>query len=265
MRREEQLMREYRILPCVLLAVMVIAGCSFGPSEEELALASMQEQAKAVRGSHEALNQQRTDMAAAKETLAELEAINTRQRTDEQNLQIEELTAKLPEMQLAIDEGYNELQDELTDFLNVALNSYPETPEALEGLRIYSMEAMLTAEETVQKSGAYKKAMDDLIVAKRYYEDLEFEPLPALVEKITEYEDWRFITKERFDLVEKGMTPDEVKEKVGVPYFRNIQENPDKTTTWKYPRREGGAAAIYFNKGKVYHTKFDAVKPVVAE
>jgi hypothetical protein len=226
----------------------------------------MQEQAKAVKDSYEALKQLRADEVAAKETLAELEAIDKRQRTDEQNLQIEELTAKLPEMKQPIEDGYNDLQEKLADFLNLALNDFPQEPDTIEGLKIYSKEAMLTAAETVAESGNYKKAMENLITAKDLYEQIEVEPLPALVDKITEYEDWRFITQERFDQVKRNMTPEEVKAVIGVPYYRNIRENPGGVTTWIYQRREGGAAAITFNKrGKVYHTDFDAVKPKVAE
>jgi outer membrane murein-binding lipoprotein Lpp len=262
-------MKNYRVLPCcaVLLAVIVLAGgCSSGPSEEELALAAMQEQAQAINTAYETLTQQRAELDAAETAIAEIEGISKRSRTDEQNQQLEELTAKLPELQESIDTGYNDVQEKLADYLFLALNDFPEAPETQEGLRIYADEAIFNAEDTVTKSGNYNKGMETMITAKEYYVAIGLEPLPMLVDKIAEYEDWRFITKERFDQVKRNMTPDEVKEVVGVPYYKNIRENPNKTITWIYGRREGGAAAITFNtKGKVYHTNFDAVKPKVAD
>ncbi len=61
---------------------------------------------------------------------------------------------------------------------------------------------------------------------------------------------------------------DEVKVVGGIPYYGNIQEDTKKgVETWLYKKREGGAAAIYFKTktGKVYSTKFDAVKIKVAQ
>jgi outer membrane murein-binding lipoprotein Lpp len=261
-------MKNYRVLPCcaVILAVIMLAGgCSSGPSEEELALAAMQEQAQAINAAYETLTQQRNDLEAAKTTIAEIEGMSKRERTDEQTQQLEELTAKLPELQEGIDAGYNDVQEKLADFLYVALNDFPAAPETQEGLRIYAEEAIFNAEDTVMKSGNYKKGIETMLNAKEYYEAIGLEPLAALVDKIAEYDDWRFITNERFDQVNRGMTPEEVKEVIGVPYYKNIRENPNKTITWIYQRREGGAAAITFNKGKVYHTKFDAVKPRIAD
>ena len=78
----------------------------------------------------------------------------------------------------------------------------------------------------------------------------------------------RYITQERFDLVKKGMTMDEVKEVVGVPYYQNIQVDEKRgVETWLYRKAEGGAAAIYFRTktGKSYNKKFDAIKTKVVE
>jgi hypothetical protein len=84
---------------------------------------------------------------------------------------------------------------------------------------------------------------------------------------MAELDDMRFITKERFDLVKKNMTMDEVKEVAGVPYYQNIQvDEKRKVETWLYRKREGGAAAVYFKttNNKVYNKNFEAVKVKVA-
>ena len=89
-----------------------------------------------------------------------------------------------------------------------------------------------------------------------------------LEERIALYDDWRFITQERFDEIKKGMTKDEVREIAGVPYFQNIQVDEERgVETWLYKKREGGGAAIYFktNNDKVYATNFEAIKTKVVE
>ena len=57
------------------------------------------------------------------------------------------------------------------------------------------------------------------------------------------------------------MTEAEVSEIVGVPYYLNKQDDEERGITfWKYPRRNGGAAVVYFNKkGVVYNTDFEAI------
>ena len=52
----------------------------------------------------------------------------------------------------------------------------------------------------------------------------------------------RFITQERFDLVKKNMTKEEVIEVVGPPYYQNIQIDEAKgVETWLYPQASRAA------------------------
>jgi hypothetical protein len=127
---------------------------------------------------------------------------------------------------------------------------------------IYADEAILVADDMVAKAGDYKKAIDHLGNAESYFTAAGLTPYHPLVAKIAELDDWRFITKERFDEVEKGMTKEEVADTVGQVYYRNIQETPSKgVETWLYKKREGGAAAFYFKikTQKVYDKNWDAV------
>ncbi len=100
-----------------------------------------------------------------------------------------------------------------------------------------------------------------------YYQAANLQPYAPVVEKIKEMESWRFITQERFDKIQKKMTQDEVKQLAGVPYMRNIREDKERGVTfWLYPKREGGAAAVYFDKKNlVYQKNFDAVTTKVVE
>jgi hypothetical protein len=262
-------MKRSRFLPysvAVLVVIALISGCSRGPSEEELAQAQFEEQLAQLQTQYDELQQRRSELAEATERLAELEAIRERDLTDEQKIELETLPAKIEELTLARDQAFDLAQGSLADFLNVALNEFPEHPATVEGLNIYSDEAILIARDTVLKAGDYKKATEQLGSAVSYYESLAIPVYPKLAETLAELQDMRFINQERFDLVTKNMTKDEVKEVVGVPYYQNIQVDEKRgVETWLYRKAEGGAAAIYFRikTGKTYDKKWDAVKTKV--
>ena len=264
-------MRSSRFLPygiAILVVLGFVSGCSRGPSEEELAQAAFEEQSATLQQQYEALQQARADLTASQDMLAELEAIRERDRTDEQKAELEALPATIEAQITARDAAYDEVQATLADFLNIALNEFPDHPATKQGLDLYSDEAILIADETVLKAGDYKKAINQLDAANSYYDSVGLPPYQPLVDKIAELDEMRFITKERFDLVTKGMTMDEVKEVAGVPYYQNIQvDEKRKVETWLYRKREGGAAAVYFRttNNKVYNKNFEAVKVKVVE
>ena len=262
-------MKRSRFLPysvAVLVAIALISGCSRGPSEEELAQARFEEQLAELQTQYQVLEERRAELADATAALAELEAIRERDLTDEQKVELEALPARIEELTLARDEAFDLAQGSLADFLNVALNEFPEHPATVDGLNIYSDEAILIARDTVLKAGDYKKATEQLASAISYYESLSLPVYPKLAETLAELQEMRFINQERFDLVKKNMTMDEVKEVVGVPYYQNIQVDEKRgVETWLYRKAEGGAAAIYFRikTGKTYDKKWDAVKTKV--
>jgi len=264
-------MKRSRFLPCgvsVLVVLGLLSGCSRGPSEEDLAREKLEGQLETMQQQYQDLQQARADIATAEATLAEIEAMRERDRSDEQKAQLEELPAQIEALTLTKDEAFDELQANLADFLNVALNDFPEHPATLQGLNIYADEAILIADETVRMAGDYKKAISQLDSASRYYESLGLPPYQPLVDKLAYLDEMRFITKERFDLVKKKMTMDEVKATIGTPYYQNIQVDEKRgVETWLYRKREGGAAAVHFKTKdkKVYNTNFDAVKTKVVE
>ena len=264
-------MRRSRFLQCGIMVLLVFglsSGCSRGPSEEELARQEMEGQLATLQQQFQDLQQVRADLVTAEVSLAEIEAIKERDRSEEQNVLLAELPAQIKAMNATKDEKYEEVQATLADFLNVALNNFPEDPGTIEGLNIYADEAILIARDTIFQAGDYKKAIDQLDAASSYYESLDLPPYQPLVDEIATLRDMRFITRERFDLVKKNMTMDEVKEIVGYPYYQNIQRNEKQgVETWLYRKTGGGAAAIYFKMktSKMYNKNFEAVKMRVVE
>ena len=135
-------MKRNRLL-AVCIALVAIAGlhqgCSRGPSEEELKLAAFQEQAAGMKQAYEDLLTLRAEIETAQTTLAELQEIPENQLTDEQKLELEELTARLETAAVESETAFEEVQGMIADLLNVGINEYPESPETAEALVILSL------------------------------------------------------------------------------------------------------------------------------
>ncbi len=252
----------------VLLAAGIGVGCKAkGPTEQEVALQSLQDQLAGVRQSHDQLTKQRADLAAAVTEQATIEAVAEGKRSDEQKARLADLGASIASLTSARDASFEQLQGQMSDFLNVGLNDFPDSAETKACLLIYADEAIVIANDMVTKAGDYKKAVDALTSAKAYYEAVNLPPYQPLVTRIAELESLRFITEERFAQITKGMSKDEVIAIAGVPYYGNIQEDKAKDVeSWLYKKADGGAAAVHFRikTGKVYHLDFEAVKMKVA-
>ena len=98
-------MRRSRFLPygiAILVVFGLVSGCSRGPSEEELAKAAFEEQLASLQLQYEELQQARTDLAASEATLAEIEAIRERDRSEEQIAELEALPAAIVELGTAM-------------------------------------------------------------------------------------------------------------------------------------------------------------------
>ncbi len=256
-----------RALTCFLVIPVLVGlmtGCGQKAKKEAEARTQLQQQLTTIKTLWSNLHDSRDKVKTMKATLDELKATPKRKLDADQKQQLATLPDEIAKAVEANSAAYDQVQEKLATFLTKALNDHPDAPETAEGLKIYSDEAIFTAEDAVDKAGDYKKALNILQTAKTYYDSIGIQPYQTLVDKMAELEDMRYLTKERFDLVTKGMTEDEVAKVAGVPYYLN-KKHERGIDFWLYPRREGGAAAIYFNKShKVYNKNFDAVKPRVA-
>lgn len=246
----------------LVAAAGVLGACGEGAEEAEVAsteeLSTRLEEIQTKSADLEGLRQ---EIEEAKEAIVELEAVPENQRTPDQSEELQTLTQRVDELQGQVQQRYEGLQNDLSEFLNLALNEHPEAAETKAGLDLYSREAIVTAHETVEASGNYPKAIENLETAQGYYRAANLEPLGDLEEEITRFDDWRYVTEERFSQVEDGMTEAEVSEVLGVPYYLNQQEDPERGITyWKYAKRNGGAAVVYFDEdGEVYNTDWEAI------
>jgi len=262
-------MKATRVLTCLLClvaAVGVLTGCKKGPSKEELKLTEMKQNFATLQQQTADLEQARAKLAAAESAAATITAIEETKRTPEQKTLLAQTNATIAQLTPALDSAFETQQTTLADVLNVGLNDFPEAPETKQALDLYAREALLVADDMVRKAGDYAKAVDHLSNASLLYEQVGLEVSPLLKQKLAWLDDWRYITPERFEAVKNNMTMDEIRKIAGIPYYANIQVNEEKgIETWLYRKRDGGAAAIYFNikSGKVYSKNFEAVKTKV--
>jgi tetratricopeptide (TPR) repeat protein len=98
-----------------------------------------------------------------------------------------------------------------------------------------------------------------------YREALEIEPANAEAPKrIALAEQKRFVSMSAFSLLKTGMKEEEVRAVIGLPredWIKQIVQNNRLYSVWIYPKPDGGASAVYFDNGVVYHTNWNAAAP----
>ncbi|REJ99561.1 MAG: hypothetical protein DWQ36_24820 [Acidobacteria bacterium] len=230
-----------------MLAAMALA-CALtfvacGPSQEEQAAAARAEEWAQIEAMQAELNEKRQALAEAVETaqseleVAEGESIEEVRAAAEER--VRQLTSEVDDMAATFGER-------LVAFINddpMEVGAEP-TEVQLGALRMKSSEDLLIAEEFIAKGGDWARAGD--IVERALAIDPDN---PDLLAKKAEIEEMRFVTQERFERVEKGMTQDEVIAILGPVNINNIREFDDSNLGWFYrkdPDTEGGAAGVYF-------------------
>ncbi len=246
----------------VIVALTVVLGCG-GSTKEKAATADVAGEFAKVQQARSALDAARSKLANVR---AELDALKSKANlaADEAGRKAQ-LEAQLSEAQRAYDAAYESDQNALSSFLNLVLNddALKTAPQTRQALRLYADGALANANSFMDVSGEYGKAIDILQNAKSYY-DFAGVPVPEDVQAaLQRAQTFRYLTKDRFDQIAKGMTQAQVKAITGTPLYANVREAQTQgrtIVTWLFPRDPGvgGAAAIYFDKGKVYATKWDA-------
>jgi tetratricopeptide (TPR) repeat protein len=86
-------------------------------------------------------------------------------------------------------------------------------------------------------------------------------------QRIAVAESRRFVPMTAFAGVKNGMKEDDVRGLVGLPredWIKQVVQNNRVYSVWIYPKGDGGAAAVYFDNGVVYHTNWNAAAPPAA-
>lgn len=129
-----------------------------------------------------------------------------------------------------------------------------------------SRAAALLAGEKIYIGDEYLNVLSRYDKAIASYRDaLQIDPANQdAVQRIAKAEERRFVTMTSFASLKTGMTEQEVRNLIGLPredWIKQVVQNSRVYSVWIYPKADGGASAVYFDNGVVYHTNWNAAAP----
>jgi tetratricopeptide (TPR) repeat protein len=154
-----------------------------------------------------------------------------------------------------IEEPYNAFMRKLTEY-------YERTgdPRASQAL---AHEKIILGDQYMNVLSRYDRAIE------QYRQALQFEPSNAdALARIATAEKRRYVAMASFANVKSGMKEDDVRKLVGVPredWIKQVVQNSRVYSVWIYPKQDGGASAVYFDNGVVYHTNWNAAAPPASQ
>ena len=150
--------------------------------------------------------------------------------------------------------AYNAFMDKLKEY-------YGRTADP-RAAAVLSREKVILGDEYMNYLSRYDAAL------KEYREALQYNPANAEAnQRIVQAEKRRFVSMGAFANVKSGMKEDDVRKLVGLPredWIKQVVQNNRVFSVWIYPKEDGGASAIYFDNGVVYHTNWNAASPPAA-
>jgi tetratricopeptide (TPR) repeat protein len=129
--------------------------------------------------------------------------------------------------------------------------------------QVLAREKIIMGDEYMQYLSRYDKALD------LYRAAVELDPSSVdAKQRVTLAEQRRFVSMTGFANVKSGMKEDTVRGMVGLPredWIKQVVQNGRVYSVWIYPKEDGGASAIYFDNGIVYHTNWNAAAPPASQ
>lgn len=152
-------------------------------------------------------------------------------------------------------ENQQRLEPKLRPFLAAAAEYLERTGDARAG--------RLIANERLRLGDAYLAVLSRYDRAIQMYESaLAVDPENDEARKrIQIARDRQFVSFDRFASLRDGMTEADVAARLGTPredWIKHLTQNDRLYSVWIYSRADGGAAAVYFENGIVYHTNWNA-------
>ena len=152
-------------------------------------------------------------------------------------------------------ESLKKLEPVYMPFLD-KLREYYDRTHDLRAAKLYATEKIKLGDVYMNTLSRYDRAITMYNSALAV--DPENEDAKA---RIAVAEGRRFIAMDVFGLVRKGMKELDVRQLVGTPredWIKQVIQKGRVFSVWIYPKVDGGAAAIYFDNGVVYHTNWNA-------
>ncbi len=160
-------------------------------------------------------------------------------------------------------ENHRKLAPTYDAFFDTKLRDYYERTGDPRAAQLYAREKIILGDEYMNVLARYDKAIE------MYNAALTFDPENAAAkERIALARSRRFASMDAFVTVKAGMKEEQVRRIVGLPredWIKQVVQNNRVYSVWIYPKRDGGASAIYFDNGVVYHTNWNAAAPAASK
>jgi tetratricopeptide (TPR) repeat protein len=155
-------------------------------------------------------------------------------------------------------ENHNKLLPTYSAFID-KVHAYLERTNDPRAAALLAREKILLGDEYMTILSRYDKAI------ALYREALEIEPTNAEAnQRIAAAEQKRFVSMTAFSTLKTGMKEADVRKAIGLPredWIKQVVQNNRVYAVWIYPKSDGGASAVYFDNGVVYHTNWNAAAP----
>ena len=139
------------------------------------------------------------------------------------------------------------------------LKEYYERTSDPRAAQVFAREKILMGDEYMNVLSRYDRALDFYRAALQVQPDSE-----DAKRRISLAESKRFVAMSSFSVIKSGMKEDDVRKVVGLPredWIKQVVQNKRVYSVWIYPKADGGASAVYFDNGVVYHTNWNAAAP----
>jgi hypothetical protein len=155
-------------------------------------------------------------------------------------------------------ENHRKIEPTLVAFLD-KLHEYHDRTRDPRATPILAREKIIVGDDFMNVLARYDRAIDS------YRAALEIDPASQEArQKLALAESRRFVSMSAFASVKGGMREQEVRTLIGVPredWIKQVVQNNRIYSVWIYPKSDGGASAVYFDNGVVYHTNWNAAAP----
>ena len=139
------------------------------------------------------------------------------------------------------------------------IDAYLQRTSDPRAARLLANEKILLGDQYMSVLSRYDRAIELYRVA------LQIEPTNTTAqERITLAEQRRYVSMAAFANVKQGMKEQDVQSLVGSPredWIKQVVQKNRVYSVWIYPKADGGASAVYFDNGVVYHTNWNAAAP----
>lgn len=153
-------------------------------------------------------------------------------------------------------ENHRKLEPTYVAFIDKVHEYYKRTSDP-RAAALLAREKIILGDEYMSVLSRYDRAIE------LYRQAVEYGSVEAQ-QRIALAEQKRYVSMSSFANVKAGMKEDAVQRLVGLPredWIKQVVQNNRIYSVWIYPKADGGASAIYFDNGIVYHTNWNAAAP----